>query len=179
MNEPWDIDEATIDRVYRQLDTDAKRAGYNLNPDEPFTRELVKGLIVNSNRYGYFACPCRLATGTRAEDRDIICPCDYRDADLEEYGACYCGLYVSKDIAEGKRKLAPVPERRPPEDERRIHQTAEAAVQSTKSGLPYPVWRCRVCGYLCARKEPPGVCPICKADKDRFELFMAGPAQLP
>jgi rubrerythrin len=34
-----------------------------------------------------------------------------------------------------------------------------------------PVWRCRVCGYLCARDEPPGVCPICKAKKDRFERF--------
>jgi rubrerythrin len=33
------------------------------------------------------------------------------------------------------------------------------------------VWRCVVCGYLCARKEPPAVCPICKAKKDRFEEF--------
>jgi ferredoxin-thioredoxin reductase catalytic chain len=29
-----------------------------------------------------------------------------------------------------------------------------------------------VCGYLCAREEPPGTCPICKAEKDRFERFM-------
>jgi len=33
------------------------------------------------------------------------------------------------------------------------------------------VWRCVVCGYLCARKSPPPVCPICKAKKDRFEEF--------
>jgi rubrerythrin len=33
------------------------------------------------------------------------------------------------------------------------------------------VWRCRVCGYLCARTEPPEVCPICKVGKERFELF--------
>ena len=38
--------------------------------------------------------------------------------------------------------------------------------------LPYPIWRCRVCGYLCARKEPPEVCPICKAEKERFEHFL-------
>jgi rubrerythrin len=37
--------------------------------------------------------------------------------------------------------------------------------------LPYPVWRCRVCGYLCARDEPPAVCPVCKAQKERFERF--------
>ena len=33
------------------------------------------------------------------------------------------------------------------------------------------VWRCRVCGYLCARKNPPETCPICKVGKDRFETF--------
>jgi len=33
------------------------------------------------------------------------------------------------------------------------------------------VWRCRVCGYLCARERPPAVCPICKATSDRFEAF--------
>ena len=33
------------------------------------------------------------------------------------------------------------------------------------------VWRCRVCGYLCARTEPPEVCPICKVGRERFELF--------
>jgi ferredoxin-thioredoxin reductase catalytic chain len=34
-----------------------------------------------------------------------------------------------------------------------------------------PVWRCTVCGYLCAREGPPDVCPICKVTKDRFERF--------
>jgi rubrerythrin len=34
-----------------------------------------------------------------------------------------------------------------------------------------PVWRCTVCGYLCARESPPDQCPICKVTKDRFERF--------
>jgi ferredoxin-thioredoxin reductase catalytic chain len=29
-----------------------------------------------------------------------------------------------------------------------------------------------VCGYLCARNEPPEICPVCKAKKDRFERFI-------
>jgi rubrerythrin len=40
------------------------------------------------------------------------------------------------------------------------------------SALPLPVWRCRVCGYLCARDDPPELCPICKAKKERFERFI-------
>jgi ferredoxin-thioredoxin reductase catalytic chain len=37
--------------------------------------------------------------------------------------------------------------------------------------LSKPVWRCKVCGYLCARDEPPDLCPICKVKKERFERF--------
>ena len=51
----------------------------------------------------------------KKEDLDIICPCDYRDADLAEYGTCFCALYVSQDVVDGKRKATRIPERRPPE----------------------------------------------------------------
>jgi ferredoxin-thioredoxin reductase catalytic subunit len=34
---------------------------------------------------------------------------------VEEYGACYCGLYVSKERNEGEIEPQTVPERRPPE----------------------------------------------------------------
>jgi rubrerythrin len=33
------------------------------------------------------------------------------------------------------------------------------------------VYRCQVCGYLCAREEAPDLCPICRAKKERFEKF--------
>jgi ferredoxin-thioredoxin reductase catalytic subunit len=78
-----------IDRHYQRLKNEAKSGGYNLNPEVTFTQELARGLLVNQSRYGYPACPCRLASGVRAEDVDIICPCDYRDADVTDYGTCY------------------------------------------------------------------------------------------
>lgn len=77
------------DELYQKLLRQGKESGYILNPDTGFTLSLVKGLIMNRARYGYVACPCRLASGTRADDLDIICPCDYRDADLADYGTCY------------------------------------------------------------------------------------------
>ena len=78
----------------------------------------MRGLLKNEQRYGYRACPCRLASGKKDEDLDIICPCIYRDPDLTDFGACYCALYVSKAIASGKTLEAPVPERRPPRADR-------------------------------------------------------------
>ena len=78
-----------IDRLYTRLKQEAERAGYFLNPDAGFTGSLVQGLLVNQGRYGYWACPCRLAEGAKSEDLDIICPCDYRDADLGQFGTCF------------------------------------------------------------------------------------------
>jgi ferredoxin-thioredoxin reductase catalytic chain len=174
MNTPL-ITEAAIDSTYAQIKKETEEGGYRLNPDGEFTRNLIRGLMKNEQRYGYRSCPCRLASGKRAEDLDIICPCDYRDPDLDQYGACYCALYVSEAIAGGAKLAAPVPERRPPRSERQMKQavrTVPAVPQNPAAVLPYPVWRCKVCGYLCARDEPPGICPVCKAQKDRFERFM-------
>ncbi len=80
---------AEIDSLYDRLNREAEAGGYHLNPDVEVTKNLVRGLIVNERRYGYWACPCRLASGNKAEDLDIICPCDYRDPDLTDYGTCY------------------------------------------------------------------------------------------
>jgi len=78
-----------IDRLYEKLKREAEAGGYHLNPDAEFTKALVKGLLTNEKRYGYQACPCRLAAGRKEEDLDIVCPCDYRDADVVEFDACY------------------------------------------------------------------------------------------
>lgn len=155
-----------IDKLYYKLNGEAEAGGYHLNPNIMFTKELVKGLLFNEERYGYMACPCRLASGKKEEDIDIICPCYYRDPDLSEYGTCYCGLYVSLDAA----SYGSIPERRPPLKAR--SKVVTKPVESSISSLPLPVWRCKVCGYLCAREAPPEVCPICKAEKERFERFI-------
>lgn len=166
-------DNITADDVntfYEKSKEEAEAFGYHLNPDEAFTKELLESILINQDRYGYGACPCRLASGVKKEDLDIICPCDYRDPDLDEFGACYCGLYISSEVLQGEKKLTSIPERRPgPGQRQSAKQTSQ---EQTLSSLPLPVWRCRVCGYLCARDEPPETCPICKVGKERFERFI-------
>lgn len=165
-----DIKKKDVENLYKRLNKEAESSGYHLNPDIELTKYLIKGLLINEKRYGYWACPCRLASGKKTEDLDIICPCDYRDADLNEYGSCYCALYVSQDILEGKKELDSIPERRPLKREKKDNR--EKSFKNGFSSLSKPVWRCRVCGYLCGRDEPPEVCPICKAKKERFEKFI-------
>jgi ferredoxin-thioredoxin reductase catalytic subunit/rubredoxin len=154
--------------LYERLKREAEAGGYFLNPDQEFVLSLMEGLLTNEERYGYQSCPCRLAEGNRERDLDIICPCDYRDPDLDDYGACYCALYVSEEIALGQKEAEPVPERRG-DKPAPAEEHEQELVGFTRGG--FPVWRCKVCGYLCARPQPPLKCPICKADKDRFERF--------
>jgi len=171
MSEERTVSPEDVDTLYKRLDREAEASGYHLNPDQDFTRGLVEGLLINEQRYGYRACPCRLAEGDKQKDLDIICPCDYRDADLLEWGSCYCALYVSNEVLRGEQEVQPIPERRPPEGQRPQDRPAAAPKLPEGTTSTTPVWRCRVCGYLCARERPPGVCPICKAKQDRFERF--------
>lgn len=150
-----------------RLDREAREGGYFLNPDEEMVLDLAEGLLTNEKRFGYWACPCRDPVGQRAADLDIICPCDYRDPDLDEFGTCYCALYVREAVVRGEQKIGSIPERRPTDEERAEQQTG-----GPFPGASQPVWRCKVCGYLCARPQPPLKCPVCFVDKDRFERFV-------
>jgi len=103
------------EKLYEQLRKVQEPKGYFFNKDKERTLELLESLLQNKERYGYMACPCRLASGKKEDDKDIICPCEYREPDVKEFGACYCSLYVSREWNEGKISHEYVPERRPPE----------------------------------------------------------------
>lgn len=169
----------TLELVRARAEADARTSGCYLNPDKEFLNNLFDGLKTNEDRYGYPSCPCRLATGKFELDRDIICPCDYRDPDVAEFGACYCALFVSKDVFEGKKSTEPVPERRPIEKQNRAYgPTIAAAVPKLSEPTRAPakesavvqqkLWYCKQCGYVCYREEPPYVCPVCKAKRELF-----------
>lgn len=177
-----------IEKVRQRAEADAKTYGYYLIPDQELLQAFFEGLKANEERYGYPLCPCRLSSGKFEYDRDIICPCDYRDPDIAEYGACYCRLYVNKAVYESK-KLPDVPERRPLEKQKRAYlspaekeEKAEAMEKTVEALTPTAqpktakeepkvkkkLWYCKQCGYIVFREDPPYICPICKAKKEMF-----------
>jgi ferredoxin-thioredoxin reductase catalytic chain len=158
-----------VTELLARLKKSVEGSGYYINPDREFTEPLLAGLLTNEKRYGYMSCPCRLGTGNVEEDVDILCPCDYRDMDVKTYGNCYCCLYVSGPVLHGEKSPASIPERRLVPSERR--KSAGRAI-APLTGLPYPVWRCKSCGYLCAREDAPDICPICGARHEQFERFI-------
>ena len=177
---------ADKDAILERMRKDAKENGYHLCPEEELLKNLLDGLATNEERFGYGSCPCRIPSGLKLYDADIICPCEYRDADVNEFGMCYCGLFVSIEVKDDPSKLSSIPERRPVEAQDAAMEAKEKTEKGEEVGIPtesksqeqvgtdekgLPIWRCKVCGYLCARELPPPICPICKAKADRFEPF--------
>ena len=103
-----------VDELHDILQKIQEPKGFYFNRDKEKTFQLLRALLVNKDRYGYMSCPCRLATGERDRDKDIICPCIYREPDVQEFGSCYCNLYVSMEWNDGLIERQLVPERRPP-----------------------------------------------------------------
>lgn len=147
--------EISVDEFYEDLKKEIERSGYHFNEDTKFVKELLEGILTNRERYGYDACPCRLAIGIKERDLDLICPCDYRDMDLDEYGACFCALYVTKETIATGEEVKSIPDRR-----------LETLKQA--GNIKYPVWRCEVCGYTTARNKAPESCPTCYVDREQF-----------
>jgi ferredoxin-thioredoxin reductase catalytic chain len=109
------MSRGTLPDARRFAEMVAAKQGWKLNPDNEFTEMLFEGLAKNSRRYGYYSCPCRDADGERSRDGDIICPCAYCRPDQEEYGHCYCGLFLTGEFAVSGTAPRSIPERRPEE----------------------------------------------------------------
>ncbi|MFW9832060.1 MAG: rubredoxin-like domain-containing protein, partial [Candidatus Thorarchaeota archaeon] len=95
------------------------------------------------------------------------------DPDVEEFGQCFCALYVRKDVFEGETPMEPIPERRPQQKINRAmgkHTKQEAFPKEaiTNSETNRKLFYCKVCGYVTFREEPPHLCPICKAKQEMF-----------
>ena len=121
MMEEIKMDMETKEGMKQFCNQVAEKNGWMLNKDEETFNELIDGLVENKKNIGYQSCPCRLASGVRDLDRDLICPCEYAKLDIKEYGACYCNLYLRHDFYESiSAEYVIVPERRPIEKEKAV-----------------------------------------------------------
>lgn len=152
-----------IDDYIKKLRNSVKNTQYILTQDEELLSDLCDGLLTGDKTLGYPFCPCRESTGDKKTDLHAVCPCIYREQDLAEYGMCYCGLYVTEEFIKSGKKPLPIPDR---QYEIRS-QVAENKIPESQTAIS--VWRCTVCGYLCAMDFPPLRCPVCRANSDRFE----------
>ncbi|HUT27702.1 MAG TPA: ferredoxin-thioredoxin reductase catalytic domain-containing protein [Methanomassiliicoccales archaeon] len=60
---------------------------------------LSKGVLENHKNKGQRYCPCRITTGDRQIDLNLICPCNFlKQPVFKETGECWCGLFIKRDV---------------------------------------------------------------------------------
>lgn len=108
-------EEMTARELHDKLAPLQEARGFYFCRETEMVMSILDQMLELKKRYGYMVCPCRLSSGDREKDRDIMCPCVYRDEDVKEFGFCYCGLYTDKATYDSGEPRKVIPERRPVE----------------------------------------------------------------
>ena len=105
--------QKSLDDVLKYVKQVTEKRNWILHPNDDGTLDLlIDGLASNFNRIGYFNCPCRDSEEDIKLDRDIVCPCDYAQPDILDFGRCYCALFFDPNY-DFSEPIEMIPERRP------------------------------------------------------------------
>lgn len=87
-------DDQKIEDLTKKYQALAEEKGIKITADKEILRSLMKGLLINEEKYGAKYCPCRRVSGKKEEDDSKICPCEFLEKEIHEKGQCLCGLFV-------------------------------------------------------------------------------------
>ncbi len=87
----------TEEEMHAWAQEEARKSGYRLNDDERQLGVVLRGLVRNRERFGEKFCPCRIRSGDSEKDREIICPCVFREEEVMVDGRCHCNLFFSPE----------------------------------------------------------------------------------
>lgn len=90
------LHKETEEKILAWAERYAKKKGFVLNQNAKELADIISGLSRNKINFGKQYCPCRLRTGDKEKDRDIICPCIYHRDEIEKDGHCHCMLFFKK-----------------------------------------------------------------------------------
>lgn len=82
--------------IYDRLREYVADKDFILNPDKEIVARVVRGLSMREQKNGAQYCPCRMMTKDENENKKIICPCVYHEAEVLRDGQCHCLLFTKK-----------------------------------------------------------------------------------
>ncbi|MEM4270681.1 MAG: ferredoxin-thioredoxin reductase catalytic domain-containing protein [Candidatus Pacearchaeota archaeon] len=88
--------EKEAEKLKQKLQKYADSKNLKLNDDEKVTENIILALLRNKKFKGDIYCPCRVITGDKNKDKDIVCPCVFHRGEIELQGHCKCNLFFSK-----------------------------------------------------------------------------------
>lgn len=76
-----------------------KKNGYVLNPNWMMSTNLKVWLSEMDETFGKRYCPCFEPSGDAGLDKKMLCPCEFVEDEIEEYGTCHCALFGPADLS--------------------------------------------------------------------------------
>ncbi len=80
--------------------------GYAINPSWMMATNLKSNLCEMEATFGKRYCPCFEPSGDKALDKKMMCPCEYVEDEIKEYGTCHCALFGPADLSKEQWKAS-------------------------------------------------------------------------
>lgn len=76
----------------------AKQKNYALNPSWMMSTNLEIWLSELEATFGKRYCPCFEPSDNAELNKKMLCPCEFIEDEIKEYGTCHCALFGSADL---------------------------------------------------------------------------------
>ena len=97
MKDYWKYRDA-VKKQHRWIVKYAAQKNYVLNPSLMMSKNLEVWLSEMEATFGKRYCPCFEPSGDAVLDKKMMCPCEYIEDEIAEYGTCHCALFGSSDL---------------------------------------------------------------------------------
>ncbi len=87
-----------VKKQHRWITKYTEQKGYVLNPNLMMSKNLEVWLSEMEATFGKRYCPCFEPSGDRELDKKMLCPCEFIEDEIEEYGTCHCALFGRADL---------------------------------------------------------------------------------
>ncbi len=83
-----------------------EQKGYAINPSWMMATNLKSNLCEMEATFGKRYCPCFEPSGDKELDKKMMCPCEYIEDEIAEYGTCHCALFGPADLSKEQWKAS-------------------------------------------------------------------------
>ena len=90
----------------RWMEKFCEQKGYVINPSWMMATNLKSNLCEMEAVFGKRYCPCFEPSGEKELDRKMMCPCEYIEDEIAEYGTCHCALFGPADLPKERWKAS-------------------------------------------------------------------------
>ncbi len=75
-----------------------EQKGYAINPNWMMATNLKSNLCEMEATFGKRYCPCFEPSDDATLNKKMMCPCEFVEDEIAEYGTCHCALFGPKDL---------------------------------------------------------------------------------